>query len=91
MSVILPHGLNPALDTLQAAAYTGLAPATLEGLRCKGGGPRFVRYSRRAVRYLKVDLDKWMHDCIVASTSEVALPAASCAIPITHGGSDGAF
>ena len=56
----LPPGCSPALDTAQAAAYTGLAQNTLEKLRCIGGGPRFVRYGRRAVRYLKADVDQWL-------------------------------
>lgn len=66
----LPEGLTPALNTEQAAAYTGLAEKTLEGLRCRGGGPRFVRYGRKAVRYLVTDLDEWMHSRVVGSTSE---------------------
>lgn len=66
----LPAGLNPALNTEQAAAYTGLAEKTLEGLRCRGGGPRFVRYGRKAVRYLVSDLDVWMSSRVVGSTSE---------------------
>ena len=66
----LPHGLNPALNTGQASIYTGLAEPTLEGLRSRGGGPRFVRYGRKAVRYLITDLDEWMAKRTVASTSE---------------------
>jgi hypothetical protein len=69
---ILPEGCEPALDTVQAAAYTGLAPAYLEKLRCVGGGARFIRYGRRAVRYLKADLDGWMAERAVFSTSEAA-------------------
>lgn len=69
---LLPTGLSPALDTAQAAAYTGLAEKTLEGLRSKGGGPRFLRYGRKAVRYLVADLDAWMNACAVHSTSEAA-------------------
>jgi predicted DNA-binding transcriptional regulator AlpA len=68
--VSLPAGLIPAVNTDQAAAYCGLASATMEGLRCKGGGPRFVRYGRKAVRYLIADLDAWMVERTVASTSE---------------------
>ena len=40
---ILPAGCTPALNTPQASAYTGLAEKTLEGLRTRGGGPRFVK------------------------------------------------
>jgi predicted DNA-binding transcriptional regulator AlpA len=69
---VLPVGLAPALNTDQAAVYCGLARATMEGLRCKGGGPRFVRYGRKAVRYLQRDLDTWMAGLTVSSTSEAA-------------------
>lgn len=69
---LLLSGLAPALDTPQAARYTGLAEKTLEGLRCRGGGPRFVRYSRKAVRYRIADLDEWMNARAVASTSVAA-------------------
>lgn len=69
MNTKLPFGLDAALDTPQASEYTGLATTTLEGLRCKGGGPRFVRYSRRAIRYLKTDLDQWISERSVDSTS----------------------
>ena len=63
--------IPPALNTKQAARYTGLAVATLEGFRTRGGGPHFVRYSRRAVRYLLRDLDQYMLERTVANTSEV--------------------
>lgn len=67
----LPDGLLPALNTKQAALYTGLAEKTLEGLRCRGGGPRHIRYGRKAVRYFVRDLDDWMGARVVASTSEL--------------------
>lgn len=66
----LPEGCSPALDTEQAAIVTGLSAATLETLRSRGGGPKFVRYGRRAVRYLMDDLASWMADRTVGSTSE---------------------
>ncbi len=65
----LPNGYMPALNTNQAAEYTGLASATLETLRSRGNGPLFVRYSRRAIRYRIVDLDRWMNARTVANTS----------------------
>lgn len=68
----LPSGLSPALDTPQAASFTGLAVATLETLRSRGGGPRFVKYGRGAVRYRVDDLNDWMTARAVESTSELA-------------------
>lgn len=67
----LPFGLKPALNTKQAASYLGLAKITLDTMRCRGGGPPFVRISRRAVRYRIPDLDEWMADRLVANTSIV--------------------
>lgn len=68
----LPEGCSPAFNTSQASAYTGLAYATLECLRTRGGGPRFIKYGRKAVRYLRADLDAFMAERSVASTSEAA-------------------
>jgi len=68
----LPAGLSAALSTTEASRYTGLAPATLEGLRCRGGGPRFIKYGRKAVRYRRSDLDAWIAERLVSSTSEAA-------------------
>ena len=69
---VLPDGCSPALDTVQASAYTGLSIPYLEKLRCIGGGPRFVKYGRRAVRYLKADIDLWLIAHTFESTSEAA-------------------
>ncbi|KAB7645552.1 helix-turn-helix domain-containing protein [Polymorphobacter fuscus] len=70
LPVELPSGARPALNTEQAAAYCGLAATTMETLRCRGGGPRFVRYGRKAIRYVMSDLDQWMAARTVGSTSE---------------------
>lgn len=66
----LPVGLSPALNTKQSALYTGLAEATLETLRTRGGGPRYIKYGRNRVAYRQSDLDEWMSARTVASTSE---------------------
>jgi predicted DNA-binding transcriptional regulator AlpA len=69
---LLPIGVPAAFNTPQASAYTGLAEKTLETLRTRGGGPRFVKYGRNAVRYLRADLDAFMAERLVTSTSEAA-------------------
>lgn len=61
--------IPPALTTKEAAQYTGLAEPTLASLRCRGGGPAFVKYSRKAVRYLISDLDAFMAERRVLNTS----------------------
>lgn len=64
-----PFSIPPALTTKEAAQYTGLAEPTLASLRCRGGGPPFVKYSRKAVRYLISDLDAYMADRRILNTS----------------------
>jgi hypothetical protein len=60
--------LSP-LNTAAAARYIGLSKSTLEKSRLYGGGPPFVRVTSRAIRYRVQDLDAWMHDRLVGSTS----------------------
>lgn len=45
--------------TEEAAIYTRLSRQTLEGLRVKGGGPRYAKLSRR-VLYRRAALDEWL-------------------------------
>ena len=48
------------LRTVDAAAYLGVSPRTLEALRLRGGGPRFLRPDgRRLVLYDARDLEAW--------------------------------
>jgi excisionase family DNA binding protein len=61
---------QPVLDTREAAKYVGLAPSTLETLRVRGGGPRFLKI-RRAVRYRFDDLEAWLSGCERRSTSDL--------------------
>jgi hypothetical protein len=61
---------RPLLDTAGAARYVGLAKSTLEKLRVFGGGPPFIK-ARRLVRYRPDDLDVWLGERVVGSTSEV--------------------
>jgi len=49
--------LNVDLNTKQAAPYIGVSTAQLEKWRCLGGGPDFIRYGRRCIRYRRADLD----------------------------------
>ena len=49
--------LNGDLDTKQAAPYIGVSTAQLEKWRHLGGGPDYIRYGRRCIRYRLADLD----------------------------------
>jgi predicted DNA-binding transcriptional regulator AlpA len=48
------------LDVRQAAARLGLSKSTLDKMRCRGAGPKFVKSTDRAVRYDPKDLDAWV-------------------------------
>lgn len=63
--------INPTLNTEAAAAYLGLSESTLEKARVYGSGPRFVKLGR-AVRYRVSDLDTYLADRVVESTSQRA-------------------
>jgi excisionase family DNA binding protein len=63
------------LTTPQAAAYLGLSESLLEKRRCTGGGPRYSKIGK-AVRYLRDDLDAWMHATRRHSVSQSAFAAA---------------
>ena len=58
------------LVTAQAARLLDISPRTLEGFRCRGGGPPFIRISSRAIRYRRGDLYQWLYDRRRTSTSE---------------------
>ncbi len=57
-------------DTEAAAAYLNLQPGTLEAWRCRGGGPKFIRLSARAIRYRQSDLDEFVKERVKTSTSQ---------------------
>jgi predicted DNA-binding transcriptional regulator AlpA len=58
------------VNTTKAALIIGLSPHTLSSLRCRGGGPRFVKIGRRAVRYEVEELERWMRERTRSSTSD---------------------
>lgn len=58
------------LDVGSAARYLGLSASTLNKLRCRGGGPKFLKITRTAVRYDPNDLDAWIAARRRESTSE---------------------
>lgn len=60
---------TPWKDEKEAAPYTGHAVSTFQKLRCYGGGPRYSKRGR-SVRYHVDDLDAWMRERVIHSTSE---------------------
>jgi predicted DNA-binding transcriptional regulator AlpA len=68
---------GPVYRTRAAADYLGLSAPALEKGRCTGTSnlPPYIQLSRRAVGYLKSDLDLWLASRRRSSTSEPDLTA----------------
>ncbi len=65
---------NIAIDEREAARYLGISHRVLQSWRVKGKGPRFIRYSRRAVRYTLRALDEFREALVAGSTAEYEDP-----------------
>ncbi len=63
--------MTVAVDTKGASERIGLAVKTLENMRTRGDGPQFMKLGRM-VRYRIADIDAWMAERVVSSTSAVA-------------------
>ena len=57
------------LNTVQAAAWLGLSPRTLQRMRVTGDGPPYVKWRRRVI-YDRADLDDWVAQRKRRSTKE---------------------
>ncbi len=78
----IPDGPDVLLDSKQGAAaltHAGFktAAATLETLRCRGGGPIFHRYGRRIV-YRWADLLSWAETRLSAPLRSTSAHDALC-------------
>ncbi len=58
--------------TTEAAKYIRLGKPTLERMRLTGNGPPFAKLGG-AVRYRKPDLDRWIDNRVVRSTSALTV------------------
>ena len=71
-----PGWLDEAVDTPGASQITGTPVPTLETLRCRGGGPRFIKRGAR-VSYTRRSCFEWLKAKEHASTSDFAAKATS--------------
>ncbi len=60
------------LTPKEAAAYLRVSKSYLDKLRCKGGGPVYLRFGAHKILYRKADLDLWAIERRFGSTSEYA-------------------
>ena len=59
-------------NTVEAAEYVGLSPATLATRRSRGGSPTYTKLGR-SVRYLRSDLDSYLRARRVRNTADEPL------------------
>ena len=66
----MEHPRKLLLTEAEAAELIGFTPRFLQERRFRGGGPRFVAVSARAVRYRPQDLEEWAAERLRTSTSD---------------------
>ncbi len=64
-----PGWLDAAVDDVEASLITGRSKSALATLRCRGGGPPFIKFGK-CVRYIRRDLLEWLYERRVRNTSE---------------------
>lgn len=53
-----------------AGVFLDLSPRTMQDLRYRGGGPKYVGVSARSIKYRRVDLRVWSEQRLRNSTSD---------------------
>jgi hypothetical protein len=66
-----PSDESEVVDVRGAARIVGLAVSTLDTLRSRGGGPEFLRVSKRAIRYKVDTLRPWRDSQSMSRTNAV--------------------
>ncbi len=61
---------DPLLTTRQSAEHLNVSKSYLDKFRVYGGGPEFVRLSKRKILYRQSALDRWAKERQFSSTSE---------------------
>ena len=77
----LPLGQDPAywhslIPETEAAEFLNMTSRSMQAMRQRGGGPRFIRISSRCIRYRRVDLKTWADARMRSSTSDPGEEAA---------------
>ncbi len=67
---------NSLINEAAAARFLGFSVRTIQGLRYRGGGPRYAALSPRCVRYRRIDLRYWAEAHLRISTSDFSSEAA---------------
>ena len=58
------------VDEKVAGDFLGITNRTMQTMRQRGGGPRYVSISTRCLRYRRIDLKAWADTRLRSSTSD---------------------
>ncbi len=67
---------NALVDEKVAAEFLDMTSRSMQAMRQRGGGPRFIRISARCIRYRRIDLKAYADARLRSSTSDPGLAAA---------------
>ena len=67
---------NALIDEKAAGDFLGLTPRTMQAMRQRGGGCRYIAISARCIRYRRLDLRTWSEARLRTSTSDPGRKAA---------------
>ena len=59
-----------AIDESEAAEFDDVSVRTMQAWRARGGGPKYIRYSSRCLRYTRAQLKKHQDQHLAKSTSD---------------------
>ena len=65
-----PTFWHELIDEKVAAAFLGLVDRTMQSLRQRGDGPRYVLISSRCIRYSRIELKAWADARLRSSTAD---------------------
>lgn len=65
-----PEYWHSLIREAPAAEFLDNSVRTMQGMRYRGGGPRFIRLSSRCIRYRRSDLREWAEQRLRTSTSD---------------------
>ena len=68
-----PDHLDRLITEKQAAAFLGYTVRALQNWRLRGGGPEYVRVSKRSIRYRRRELIAWAEERLRSDTSDIRL------------------
>ena len=64
------------IDEAAGAEFADVTVRCMQGLRYRGGGPKYVRLSSRCIRYRRRDIREWAEARLRSSTSDQGTKAA---------------